>query len=86
MTALQGNALIFWLKASVNTIVSRIQDNTDRPALTHGKTFIEEIEDVLAQRTSKYSDAAQYEIDTNILTPEEVAERIINIASSVFGK
>jgi shikimate kinase len=86
MTALQENALIFWLKASVNTIVSRIQDNTDRPALTHGKTFIEEIEDVLAQRTSKYNDAAQYEIDTNNLTPEEVAESIINIAASVLGK
>lgn len=86
ITALQKNALIFWLKASVNTIVSRIQDDTDRPALTDGKTFIEEIEDVLTQRIAKYKNAAQYEIDTDSLTPKEVAEKIIKIAVKVHGK
>ncbi len=86
IAALQKNALIFWLKASVNTIVSRIQDDTDRPALTHGKTFIEEIEDVLAQRIPKYKNAAHYEIVTDSLTPEEVADSIINILSKVHGK
>ena len=86
IATLQRNALIFWLKASVDTIVSRIQDDTARPALTHGKTFIDEIEEVLAQRISKYKIAAQYEIDTDRLTPEEVAERIIEIVSKAQGK
>ena len=86
ITALQKNALIFWLRASVNTIVSRIQADTDRPALTNGKTFIEEIEDVLTQRIAKYKNAAQYEIDTDSLTPKEVAEKIIKIAAKVHGK
>lgn len=86
IAALQKNALIFWLKASVDTIISRIQDDTERPALSDGKTFVEEIEDVLEQRISKYKSAAQYEIDTDNLTPKEVAGRIINIVSKVRDK
>ncbi len=77
--ALQTSSLIFWLKASVNVIVSRIQEGTQRPALTTGKTFTEEIAEVLEQRIPKYKSAAHYEIDTDTLTPEQVAERIIQI-------
>ncbi len=77
--ALKRNARIFWLKASVDTIVRRIQADTQRPALTTGKTFTEEVLEVLDQRIPKYKRAAQYEIDTDALTPEQVAERIIEI-------
>jgi shikimate kinase len=77
--ALKNNARIFWLKASVDIIVSRIQKDTQRPALTDGKTFTEEVAEVLEQRIPKYKSAAQYEIDTDALTPEQVAERIIGI-------
>jgi len=37
------------------------------------------VAEVLEQRFSKYKSAAQYEIDTDALTPEQVAERIIQI-------
>ena len=77
--ALQTGSLIFWLKASVDAIVSRIQEGTQRPALTTGKTFTEEVAEVLEQRTPKYKSAAHYEIDTDTLTPEQVAEKIIQI-------
>ncbi|MGB2929897.1 MAG: shikimate kinase [Desulfobacterales bacterium] len=77
--ALQTSSLIFWLRASVNVIVSRIQEDAQRPALTTGKTFTEEVEEVIEQRIPKYKSAAQYEIDTDTLTPEQVAERIIQI-------
>jgi shikimate kinase len=77
--ALQTSSLIFWLKASVNVIVSRIQEDAQRPALTTGKTFTEEVAEVLEQRTPKYKSAAHYEIDTDTLTPEQVAEKIIQI-------
>ena len=77
--ALQINARIFWLKASVDTIVSRIQGGTERPALTAGRTFTEEVAEVLEGRIPKYKRAAQYEIDTDELTPEQVADRIIEI-------
>ena len=77
--ALKINSRIFWLKASVDAIVSRIQEDTQRPALTAGKTFTEEVTEVLEQRIPKYKSAAQYEIDTDALTPEQVAEKIIQI-------
>ena len=77
--ALQTNSRIFWLRASVDAIVSRIQEDAQRPSLTTGKTFTEEVEEVLEQRTPKYKSAAHYEIDTDTLTPEQVAERIIQI-------
>ncbi len=76
---LKTNSHIFWLKASVDTIVSRIQGGTERPALTAGKTFTEEVTEVLEQRIPKYKSAAQHEIDTNALTPEQIADRVIEI-------
>jgi shikimate kinase len=75
--ALEAGARIFWLKASVDTIVSRIQGGTERPALTAGKSFTEEVAEVLERRTPKYEGAAHYEIDTDELTPQQVADRII---------
>ena len=77
--ALKTNSRIFWLKASVDRIVSRIQGGTERPALTAGKTFTEEVTEVLERRIPKYKNAAQYEIDTGELTPEQVVDRIIKI-------
>jgi len=77
--ALKIDSRIFWLQASVDAIVSRIQEGTQRPALTAGKTFTQEVAEVLEQRIPKYKRAAQFEIDTDPLTPEQVAERIIQI-------
>lgn len=77
--ALQANARIIWLKASTDTIVSRIQGDTERPSLTSGKTFTEEVAEVLERRIPKYKSAAQYEIDTDQQTPEQIAGRIIEI-------
>ena len=79
IAALQANSRIIWLKASVDTIVSRIQAGTERPSLTGGKSFTEEVAEVLERRTPKYRSAAQYEIDTDQLTPEQVADRVIEI-------
>ncbi len=77
--ALGKNALIVWLKASIGVIVSRIQDGTERPSLTGDKSFTDEVAEVLENRTPKYRQAAQFEIDTDDLTPDQVAQRIIEI-------
>ncbi|NUM46283.1 MAG: hypothetical protein HUU38_16390 [Anaerolineales bacterium] len=45
---LRANGAVFWLKASVPTIVSRIQGDTQRPSLTGGKSFVDEVAEVLA--------------------------------------
>lgn len=75
--ALRKNACIVWLKASVDTIVSRIQGCTERPSLTAGKTFTEEVAEVLERRTPLYRSAAHLEIDTDNLTPEQIAGRVV---------
>lgn len=77
ITALRTNGRIFWLKASVATIVARIQGDTQRPSLTGGKSFIDEVAEVLERRTPLYRAAADCEIDTDPLTPEQVAKQIL---------
>jgi shikimate kinase len=79
--ALSANGTIFWLQASVDVIVSRIADGTERPALTEGKTFTEEVAEVLDRRTSMYSDAAQHIINTDDMTPDQVADSILAICN-----
>ena len=76
---LRQNARVIWLKASVATIVARIQGGTERPALTAGKSFTDEVAEVLERRTPLYRSAAHDEIDTDPLTPEQVTDRIIEI-------
>jgi shikimate kinase len=77
--ALKGNSTIFWLKATVDTIINRIQADTQRPSLIAGKTFTEEVEEILAKRIPKYKIAAQFEIDTDNLTPVQIADKIMDI-------
>lgn len=79
---LRKNARLFWLQASVTTIVARIQDNAERPALTSGKSFTDEVAEVLERRTPLYAGAAHHAIETDALTPDQVAERIIGLWQS----
>lgn len=74
---LRENGCLIWLKASVATIVSRIEGGSDRPALTDGKSFTEEVAEVLERRTPLYRSAAMHEIDTDGFAPEEIADRIV---------
>ncbi|MDT8440342.1 MAG: shikimate kinase [Desulfuromonadales bacterium] len=77
-TILKTNGLVFWLKAPVTTIVARIADDSERPALTAGKSFTEEVAEVLERRTPLYRAAADVEIDTDDCTPQQVAEAILD--------
>lgn len=80
--SLKRNARIVWLKASVDSIVSRIKGGTERPSLIAGKSFTEEVAEVLAQRVDRYRSAADCEIDTDGIAPEEIAERIMKLLTS----
>ncbi len=82
MDVLRRNAIIIWLQASVDIIVSRIHSDAQRPALTSGKTFTEEVAEVLEQRTAKYKNSAQYEINTDDLNPEQITDEIMKIWNS----
>jgi shikimate kinase len=73
---LRRAGILFWLQASVPVIVARIEGGTERPALTQGKSFTEEVEDVLRERIPLYAAAAHHRIDTDARTPEDIAAEI----------
>jgi shikimate kinase len=76
---LRRNGLVFWLQCRPRVIAERIREGKDRPSLTGSKSFLEEIEDVLEERTPKYSAACDHAVDTTGLGLGEVAERIMGI-------
>ena len=83
--ALRTNGVIFLLQASVDVIVSRIADGSERPALTKGKTFTEEVAKVLNRRIPLYNEAAQHTINTDNMTPEQVADSILAVCNQIAG-
>ena len=74
---LKKNGKIFWLRASVETIVARIEGDAGRPSLTGQKSFTEEVAEVLERREPKYRAAGDFEIETDGLGLEEVGEAIL---------
>ena len=83
---LQKNGCVIWLKASVEIIVARIQGGTGRPALILGKTFTEEVAEVLERRTPGYRSAAHYEIVTDNVTSEQIVDTIIDIVGQCSNR
>jgi len=68
---------LFWLTASVETIAKRIGSDTQRPSLTGTKSFVDEIQEVLRERTPKYQAAADYVIETEGKSLPQVADEIL---------
>ncbi len=81
-TILKDNGTIFWLTAEVSTIVKRIAGDTQRPSLSGTKTFVEEIEEILQERTPKYQAAADHVIPTNQTSPHQIADAILSCMST----
>jgi shikimate kinase len=76
---LRRNGSLFWLRASVPAIVARIAGGSERPALTAGKSFTEEVEDVLRERTPLYAAAAHHTVDTEHRDPQQVAAEVARL-------
>lgn len=72
---------VVWLTASIEAIVERIKEDTNRPSLT-GKSFIEEISEVLEERTPLYRDASTHVVPTGDSSPEKTAETILELIES----
>jgi shikimate kinase len=79
VASLKKNGRLFWLQCSPKVIMERLKDVTDRPSLTGEKSFLEEVEEILKERTPKYRAAADHVIDTTELGLAEVADRIAGI-------
>jgi shikimate kinase len=67
---------VIWLKASTDTIVQRIEGDTQRPSLTGTKSFTDEVADVLERRTPLYERISHVQVDTDLLSVDEVAAEI----------
>jgi shikimate kinase len=74
---LRRKGFVVWLTAAIPTILERISGDTQRPSLTSGKSFTDEVAEVLAVRTPLYRNTAHQAVSTDDGTPEKVAERIL---------
>lgn len=79
VAALKQNGLLFWLTASVGTITTRIGSDTQRPSLTGTKSFVEEIQDVLSERTPSYQAAADHTLSTDGRSVNQLVENILHV-------
>ena len=77
--ALKKNGTLFWLTASVETIVKRIGGDNQRPSLTGTKSFVDEIQDVLRERTPKYQASADYVIATDDRSINQLVETLLTL-------
>jgi shikimate kinase len=75
--ALRATGYCILLTASVASITTRIGGDANRPSLT-GKSIVDEIEEVLAERRPLYSAAAELVVETDHRAPEEVAAMILS--------
>jgi shikimate kinase len=75
--ALKRNGKFIFLKTSVDTMLKRIKNATNRPALTHKQTLKDEIQQVWKERKELYEQAADITIETDRKTVEEIANEII---------
>ncbi|MBM4138465.1 MAG: shikimate kinase [Nitrospira sp.] len=75
---LKRHGSVFWLTASVDTIMKRIGRDTQRPSLTGTKSFIDEVQDVLRDRTPKYEAAADHVISTDGRSVVQITDEIIS--------
>jgi len=74
---LKRNGTLFWLTASVESITQRIGRDDQRPSLTGTKSFVEEVEEVLRERTPKYQAAADHVIVTDGRSITQIVNEVL---------
>jgi shikimate kinase len=77
--ALKKNGTVVWLTASVETIGKRIGGDNQRPSLTGAKSFVDEIQDVLRERTPNYQAAADHTIATDDRSINQLVETLLTL-------
>jgi shikimate kinase len=79
IAALREHGRVFWLRATPATIVARIGGDGNRPSLTGGKSFTDEVSEVLQRRTPLYQAMAHEVIDTDGRTRDDIAAEIARL-------
>lgn len=80
IATMRGSGKVVWLHASPATIAKRlgadINTAQQRPPL-HGQDSLTEIEEVFVERLPLYDEAMHLQVETDNLSPEEVADAIL---------
>lgn len=76
---LQKNGKIVFLRASLETLSKRLKVDGQRPLLASANTLIDRLKQLLDERTPVYEKVADYIIDVDGKTPEEIAEEVIRV-------
>lgn len=74
---LKKTGKIIYLRTQPETLVKRVEGDASRPLLKGGAR--QKIYSILAVREKIYSAAADYIVDTDGLTPAQIAERIMEL-------
>jgi shikimate kinase len=77
--ALKKNGVVLWLTASVETIAKRIGGEDQRPSLTGTQSFVDEIQDLLRERTPQYRAAADHSIATDHQSIDQLVETLLTL-------
>lgn len=74
---LKKNGKIVFLRAGVETLLARLQADTERPLLQNADSLRERLENLLKDRAPIYEQAADLTLDVDKKTPEELAKEIM---------
>ena len=74
---LKSGGKIVFLRAKVETLVRRLQADRERPLLQNADSLRERLENLLKDRAPIYERAADFTLDVDEKTPEEIAGEII---------
>jgi shikimate kinase len=75
--ALKKNGVFVYLKTSIDIMLKRIGEGSDRPALTAQPTITEEIKQILFEREPLYQKIANITVETDKKTIQEVVNEIM---------
>jgi len=66
---------VFWLKASIPKLLSRLQNSQDRPLLAN-TNLEEKLTTLMTNRSERYKSCAHFIIETDALSPTQITEKI----------
>lgn len=78
---LKKKGKIFFLRATFETLLKRVRADETRPLLKNTGKTVETLGNLLAKRTPVYEHVADYIIDTDGLSVDEVAKAVIALAN-----
>ena len=76
---LKANGAIIFLRATLNTLLERLQGDRERPLLQNSTDLRLRLSRLLEERTPVYERVADYTVDVDKKAPDEIAKEIIGL-------